>query len=345
MSRFVSALIVALILFSSSFASQNYKQVKVFVNTNEIQLIANLGISLEGAHKSEDGGIVLLVSDSEYGKLQSSGLLVEVTIDDWRTHFAERKKISKSEKIEQLNKTATQYGIRNFEFGTMGGFYTLEEIYSKIEELVNNYPNLIGGKEVIGQSVEGKDIYAFKVSLNPNINENEPEVLYTALHHAREPEGMMQLFYFIQYLVENYETNDEVTYLLNNRELYFIPVVNPDGYFYNETTDPNGGGGWRKNRSVNKDSSRGVDLNRNYGPEKYWDAPNWGSSTEPFGSTYRGEAPFSEPETDAIRNFLNNHSIKACLNYHTYGNLLIFPYGALETETADSNALGNLVSI
>lgn len=337
MSRFFSSLLVLIFISSLILASENYKQVKVFVDTDQIESIAKLGISFEGAYRSKDGGIILFVSDSEYQRLQNANFYSEVIIDNWKQYYSEREKITEAEKISQLDRTAAKFGIENYKFGSMGGFYTLEEIYSKIQELLDKYPNLVGGEEVIGQSVEGKNIYAFKVSVNPDVDEDEPEILYTALHHAREPEGMMQMFYFIQYLLDNYTIDDEVKYLLNNRELYFIPVVNPDGYFYNETIDPDGGGGWRKNRSLNEDSSYGVDLNRNYGPEEYWDAPNYGSSTLPYSTVYRGPVPFSEPETQAVKNFLNSHDIKACLNYHTYSNLLIFPYGALEEETADSN--------
>jgi len=92
---------------------------------------------------------------------------------------------------------------------------------------------------------------------------------------------------------------------------------------------------WRKNRR-NNGGSYGVDLNRNYGPYAYWNAPNGGSSTTPSSDTYRGTAPFSEPETNNIKNFLATRKFKNALNYHTYGDLLVFPYGALEHETPDS---------
>jgi hypothetical protein len=137
------------------------------------------------------------------------------------------------------------------------------------------------------------------------------------------------------YLLQNYSTDPSIQYLINNRELFFIPVVNPDGYEYNRITYPSGGGMWRKNRR-NNGGSYGVDLNRNYGPYAYWNAPNGGSSTTPSSDTYRGTAPFSEPETNSIKNFLASRKIKNALNYHTYGNYLIFPYGALPNETPDS---------
>ena len=70
---------------------------------------------------------------------------------------------------------------------------------------------------------------------NPNDDENEPEVLFTGLTHSREPLSMMNLFYFVQQLVEQYGLDPELTFLTNNREMWFIPVINPDGYVYNES--------------------------------------------------------------------------------------------------------------
>ena len=94
---------------------------------------------------------------------------------------------------------------------------------------------------------------------------------------------------------------------------------------------------WRKNRVKFDDTTYGVDVNRNYGNYAFWDAPNSGSSTDPQSDTYRGTAPFSELETQAIRDFCYKHNFKVCLNYHTFGNLFIYPWGALSCETPDSS--------
>ena len=136
---------------------------------------------------------------------------------------------------------------------------------------------------------------------------------------------MASMMYYMYFLLENYGTDPEVTYLLNNREIFFVPVVNPDGYVFNQTTNPNGGGGWRKNRK-NNGGSFGVDLNRNYGIYQYWNASNGGSSTSPSSDTYRGTSPFSELETQAAMNFVNSRNISAILGAHTYGNYLIKPW-------------------
>ena len=129
----------------------------------------------------------------------------------------------------------------------MLGNYTWDELNERFDILQEQYSEIISDKVIIGQSIEGRDIWAFKVSDNPNEDEDEPEVLYNSLTHSREPVGMMSL-YFVQHLGEEYNSNSEITYLIENREMWFIPVVNPDGYVYNESIEPNGGGMHRKNR-------------------------------------------------------------------------------------------------
>src|SRR6185295_16579494 len=136
----------------------------------------------------------------------------------------------------------------------------------------------------IGKSVEGRDLWMVKISDNVGTSENETQVLFDALHHAREPVSMETTLVFMQNLLAGYGTDPEATYIVDNRELYFVPVVNPDGYEYNRQTDPNGGGMWRKNRQ----GGYGVDLNRNYA--SFWGLP--GASSFRFADDYRGAAPF-----------------------------------------------------
>tara|TARA_B100001027_G_C16263095_1_gene330517 strand:- start:1032 stop:2963 length:1932 start_codon:yes stop_codon:yes gene_type:complete len=223
----------------------------------------------------------------------------------------------------------------------MQGNYTLDELNERFDELHGLFPNIISNRVLIGQSVEGRDIWAFKVSDNPNEDEDEPEVLYTALTHSREPLGMMNLMYFVQLLAEEQNSNPELEYLISNREMWFIPVVNPDGYVYNELIEPNGGGMHRKNRAntnCGNGSNRGVDLNRNYGFG--WGSNDTGSSPNPCSATYRGDTEFSEPETQAVRDFIINHDFNNVLHYHCYSNVYIHPWGnGLFPEEPDSSTL------
>ena len=285
---------------------------------------------------NKDNTINVFIDENDFAILQSSGFNYEVLIEDWKSYYANLPKMSEEEKTLELQKVEQDYGITGFNYGSMGGFYTLAEVTAELDEMFNQFPTLITQKISIGTTIEGRPIYMVKISDNPTVNENEPQILYTALHHAREPESMEQMIYFMFYLLENYGTDPEATYLVNNRELYFIPVVNPDGYQYNYVTNPAGGGMWRKNRRLNAGGSYGIDLNRNYGPYAYWNSPNGGSSTTPSSDTYRGTAPFSEPETATIRDFIGSKNLSNALNYHTSGNYLIYPYGAWTYLTPDS---------
>jgi len=219
----------------------------------------------------------------------------------------------------------------------MGGYHTYEELLNVLDDMRAKFPNLISERQAIGdfRTQEGRPIYWLKVGANPNENEDKPAILYDALHHAREPNSLSQLLFYIWYLLENYESDAEIKYIMEHVELYFIPCVNPDGYVYNELTNPNGGGLWRKNRRNNNDGSFGVDLNRNYGYAFAYD--NIGSSGVTTSDVYRGTAAFSEPETQNMRDFCNAHDFKFSFNYHTYGNLLIYPWAYNDQLTPDSS--------
>ena len=326
-----------ILLFTSILIyPQNYKEVKIYLNNiSDVKLLQNAGMEFDHLYYTKGNAIKVFIDENDYSILQSSGFNYEVLIEDWFNAYSNLPKMSEEEKTLTLQQVEQDYGITGFNYGSMGGFYTLAEVNAELDEMFTQYPNLITPKVSIGTSIEGRPIYMVKISDNPTVNENEPQVMYTALHHAREPESMEQMIFFMFYLLENYGTDPEVTYLVNNREFYFVPVINPDGYEYNHITNPNGGGMWRKNRR-NNGGSYGVDLNRNYGPYSYWNSSYGGSSTDPYSDTYRGTAPFSEPETDAIRVFLSTKNINNILNYHTYGNYLIYPYGCFPYLTPDS---------
>jgi hypothetical protein len=197
-----------------------------------------------------------------------------------------------------------------------------------------NYPDLISEKFTIGQSHEGRELWMVKISDNPDQDEEEPQVCFDALLHAREGASMATVMYFMYYLLENYRTDSVVTYLVNNREIYFAPCLNPDGYEYNRKTNHNGGGMWRKNRRNNGGGSYGVDLNRNYAYA--WGYDNNGSSPDSTSNVYRGPEPFSEPESNNFANFIKTKEIKTHINYHSYGNLILYPWGYTGEQSPDS---------
>jgi len=309
-------IIIFYITFNFLFANPEiHKHVKI--NLYFTNQLLELGIPLDHYQKNKDNSLDIILSTSEIGILMNNGIEFEIMQHDITNYYLSRSRPS-------IN--------RDFSLGSMLGNYTLQEAINQMDTLSILYPNFVSEKDSIGTSFEGRTIWAFKLSDNPAIDENEPEVLYTGLTHAREPLSMMNLFYFANWLCENYNNDLIANYLLDNREMWFIPIVNPDGYFYNETIAPDGGGMHRKNRRSNPQNSncntgtqQGVDLNRNYGYN--WGANNSGSSGNPCSAVYRGTSAFSEPETEAVSNFILSREFNNALHYHSYSNLLIHSWG------------------
>ncbi len=213
---------------------------------------------------------------------------------------------------------------RDLGYGSMGGFFTYSEVEAKLDEFRTNYPTLITARSSIGKSRQNRDLWAVKISDNPDIDEPEPEAIIDSLTHAREPQGMMSTLYFMDWVLENYPTDPMAKFLVEEREMWIVPVQNPDGYVYNEQTNPNGGGMWRKNRRYNNFYSRGVDLNRNWSYK--WGYDNMGSSGSPSSETYRGPSAMSEPEDQAMGSFISSRGAVERLSIHCYGNMWIIPW-------------------
>jgi len=289
-----------------------YKQIKIeHVDSNDIALFQTSGIDIDHANYEEGRFIEFAISESDILILNDLGYDYQIIHDDLQQFYESR---------------LTENHTREFGLGSMGGYYTLEEAVQRLDDIHEEYPEFVSEKISLGQSFQGRDIYAIKVSANVDIDEDEAEVLYTGMHHAREPMSFMNLYYFIYWILENYGVDDRATQILNSREMWFIPIVNPDGYEYNRSIAPNGGGMQRKNmRNTCNSSADGIDPNRNY--DYMWGLDDQGSSSDPCNETYRGSSAFSEPETQAVRDFIEQKDFTIAMNYHSYSNLLIYPFG------------------
>ena len=207
---------------------------------------------------------------------------------------------------------------------------TYDQVLQELDEMRTLYPNLISVKQDASPTnqttIEGRTMFYVRISDNPDVDEtDEPETLYQSLIHSREAGSIMQLLYYMWYLLENYESDESIENLLNNQALYFIPVYNPDGFVYNETESPDGGGMQRKNRNTSGGCSTftdGIDLNRN--SAYYWG--NGGASSNTCSDTYLGSGPFSENETQIMRDFFLLHDFKLSLNHHSYKNAMLHGY-------------------
>ena len=232
--------------------------------------------------------------------LEQSGLRFEVLVDD-------------------LGPASRQHLEPGVSRGDWDAYKNLSQIETYINNLAANYPGLC---EVfsIGTSVEGRDIWVLHISGTPS--GSKPAVFYHALIHCREWITAPVVLYLANHLTSNYGSNPDVTALVDGVDIYLAPCVNPDGYVYTWTTERY----WRKNRRNNGGGVYGVDLNRNWGYQ--WGYDNYGSSPYPSDETYRGPSAFSEPETQALRDFiLADPNILAYMDYHSFSQLILWPWG------------------
>ena len=344
------------------FSQKNEKFHKVMINyTSPADLVklANQGVCIDhGLHK-KNNFFISDFSESEIEKMLSLNFDYEILINDVTHFYKQRNKLSNKsaknifcEENENILETPENYDFKPSD--DFGGFYTYNEMLNELDDMHSLYPEIISARSDIKdetfsssphihETYEGRYLQWVKISDNPNISEGEPQILYTALHHAREPASLQQLIYFMWYLLENYDSNDSIKQIIDNSELFFVPCVNPDGYIFNETIEPNGGGMWRKNTR----DSHGVDNNRNYSyidenGNEVWNTS--GTSSNPYGSTYAGDGPFSESENRAIRYFVESNNFKIALNNHTYGNLLLYPYGYDYNQTTDDDDIFQFIS-
>ncbi|NNN36710.1 zinc carboxypeptidase [Streptomyces sp. S3(2020)] len=221
-------------------------------------------------------------------------------------------------------------------------FPSADSRYHNYTEMTNEINSVVSANSsiastlVIGTSYQGRNIVAIKISDNVATDESEPEVLFTHHQHAREHLTVEMALYLLNELTSDYGTDSRVTNMVNNREIWIVPDLNPDGGEYDVATGSYRS--WRKNRQPNSGSSYvGTDLNRNW-------AYRWGccggSSGSTSSETYRGTAAESAPEVKVVANFVRSRvvggvqQIKAGIDFHTYSELVLWPYGYTTANTA-----------
>ena len=208
------------------------------------------------------------------------------------------------------------------------GYHDYTEMVRTIDRAVADHRAIVR-KMSIGRSYRGRTIWMVKISDNVRADENEPEVLLDALHHAREHLTTEMALSMLDLLTDRYRRGSRIKRLVDSREIYIIPMVNPDGLVYDLGGDPYRH--WRKNRQPNgRGRPMGTDLNRNYGYR--WGCCG-GSSGNPGSDTYRGPRAWSAPEVRAIRRFVNSRvvdgrqQIRTAISFHTAGEQILWPYG------------------
>ncbi|MBN1425568.1 hypothetical protein JXA88_13520 [Candidatus Fermentibacteria bacterium] len=260
------------------------------------------------------GDICWIVTDpATLHRLRGSGYAVHVEIEDLEARYAA--------------------GIRGPAWGI---YHTLAEAKALLDSVHAACPAITAAPFSLGTSHEGRPIWALKISDNPHLDEDEPEILIDGLHHAREVMSVETILDFARLLCSGYDDDPEIRAVVDQRQIFLVPVVNPDGMVYNEQVNPQGGGMWRKNRRDNGNGTFGVDLNRNYSYE--WGRDD-GSSADPASNVYRGPAPSSEPETQAIIAFMVSRRLVTHLSMHSFLGAALIPWGYTSAPAPDDDLL------
>ncbi len=298
-------ILFTLITVIAAIASgNNYSLAHIFpTDDHERAFVVEAGADI--IHVYEDGSADAVLDTSAERWIRNAGIPVVTRIEDLQRFY----------EIQCSGKT-------------MGGFMTWDEIQTWMDDLHATYPNITSPPTSIGDTYEGRPQLVMKIGTDntfTNDDSTRPNCWYDGLIHAREGASMQNTCSFMEWLCSNYDRNGYcglfATYVLENRDCWFLPCYNVDGWVYNETTSPGGGGMQRKN--MNWTLGDGVDLNRNF--VIGWGGP--GSSGSPGSETYRGTAPLSEPENINVDAFWATYLPIEMHNSHTYGDMLLFPWG------------------
>ncbi|MBC7692293.1 MAG: zinc carboxypeptidase [Methylotenera sp.] len=270
-------------------------------NKQDRSRISNLGVSIEGVRSDSVWGFA---SESVLKRVQKSGLRILGNFDFKTGRGGHEGAYDFPMKDERFHNYAETLAA-------------LKELQSKNSDIVT--------LQSIGKTVEKRDIMAMHINTTPRALKdgfsNKPGAIFMGNHHAREHLSLEVPLMLAEYLLAH-RADAQIKALLDSRDLWIIPMVNPDGAEWDISTGSYKM--WRKNRRDNGDGTFGVDLNRNYGH-------GWGtggSDKDTSSDVYMGTSPFSEPETQAIRDFVSAHlNAKVLLSFHTFSELVLYPWG------------------
>lgn len=239
-------------------------------------------------------------------------------------------------KIDSIHKLPERRsGIKTTYHDINGSYHNYSETLELLTDLSVRYPEHASLLS-IGESVEGRGLHVLKISDNVGENEDEPNIYIIGCHHAREWISVEIPLLFARYILENMDSDPEVRKAVNGTQIYILPILNPDGLEFSIINYRY----WRKNRKYNGDLSWGVDLNRNY--SYMWGLDDSGSSPSEISEIFRGTGPFSEPETFALKEFMNSVVPSGVLSYHNFSQLILYPWGYTNDPPEDFEVLDKI---
>ena len=208
----------------SVIAQQKYSRVKIFTDGKGLKELSASGVCIDHGDSKKGFFFVSDFSEREINIIKEKGFKYEIQIDDVQNFYREQNNPSSEKYVpapEPLthgcNSTINYPTPANFTLGSMGGYFTYTEILWHLDNMKTLFPNLVKTKTPLDSlTIEGRPVYWMKISDNASVDESEPEMLYTAVHHAREPNSVSQLIMYMYYLLENYNTNSEIKYLVDN---------------------------------------------------------------------------------------------------------------------------------
>ncbi len=271
-------------------------------------------------------------------------LTAPIGLDIWEVkpdHLVLQATEAQAERLEQMGYAVDQLRTTDAYLSTFAtdeataGYHSAETLENDLRRLAEDNPEIAELRE-IGRSVENRPIWALRVGERRG---SSLKMVFLGCHHAREWIAVEVPYLLAEHLVDN-ATAEPVKQWLQQGEIWVAPMVNPDGHEYTRTSNRL----WRKNRRPNPDGSIGVDPNRNYG--YMWGTLDIDTSSHvPRDETYVGPRAFSEPEVRAVRNLVARELPAGVLTYHSYSQLILYPWGYTSDPILDPADRGEMEDI
>jgi len=322
----MKAVVLFLILLVSLVSASQYAGLKVvrayLENEKQMAQVGTWDVDIWSRESTlAIGWNDFMVNDEQMIELLKLEVAFDIIINDVEQHLADgQRDLEESRSNDAM--------LADFFIA----YHTYEEYAQFLTNLSSVYGTIAKFTPSIGTSIQGRNIFA--ITITGTATGTKKKIFVSGGQHAREWIAPATTTYIINQLVTTYTTNTAVKTLLDSTIFYFVPLVNPDGYAFTWTGANNRL--WRKNRRLNSGGTYGVDLNRNW--DDHWGGQ--GASHTPSSDTYCGTAPFSEPESTAVSKFvLANGPYRGAIDYHSYSQLILRPYGWTTTPPPNDAAV------